>query len=613
MKKVRAGLWALVWAMVLSTQALAGTWTAKGFLYKPHLGARGAEEKARFDSGLDRIDTRLGKEVWVGDPNYGTTFQDAVTTIGSATTILRVPVGTYNINSDITIPTNITLKPERGTVFAIADAKTLTINGGFKPELCQVFSLTGSGKADLSYAKIDKIWAEWWYSGSGDFAPALNAAIQSAPSRASLPITWSGSYTATSKVSVNRNGVLISAQGISCGLGFNPSGDETLFEFKHATPSTSIINCGLDKIYMLGYGTHTKTFIKLVDARIFALGNVEVYDGTGHSGIGLHIQGRDHIRIEKFKAFADRPVLIDNDPNIATESLDGVVFRDLYLICNDTNGKNIEVATGTVLTAVTFEGAIHFNCGKYGFYWNDTTATLCSQHIKLSNMRFEQATTGGTGVYISTNQNLYALVLDNIQTDGSTGYYLRKVADATLRGCFYSGSYATPDKALDIDTTCGRVVLIDCQWMNGTVSVGGMTKTFGTDMVYGGIGYQRIIEVYSNNSNLGYASHLINGVRTWAWRGQLASGATLSLPINSGDCDAVNIFVSGHKTDGTAHEAAWFIIGHGGGAMVVGTANAAIGWNASGKLTMQDAYTLKNNLNYTIDVVVNMSWKSPLE
>lgn len=613
MTKVRAGLGVLLWAMVMSTQALAGAWTAKSFIYKPALGARGATEKSTFDSGLDRGDARLGKEVWVGDPNYGSTFQDAIGAIGSSTATLRVPVGTYSITSNLTIPANITLKPERGAVFALADTKTLTINGGFQPVLCQVFSLTGSGKADLSNAKIDKFFAEWWYSGSGDFAPALNAAIQCAPTRPSINITWSGSYTCTTKVSVNRDKVNVRAQGISAGLGFNPASDETLFEFKRSDTAYPLSNCSLKDIYIIGYGSATKTSIKLVDVRAFHLENVEVWDDTGHGGIGLHMQGRDHTRVEKFKSWADRPILIDNNP-YCNESLDAVVFRDLYLACKDTNGKNIEVASGTWLTAVTFEGAIHFNCGKYGFYWNDTTATLCSQHIKLSNMRFEQATTGGAGVYISTNQNLYALVLDNLQMDGSTGYYLRKVADATLRGCHYNGVYATPDKALDIDTTCGRVVLIDCYFANGSVSPGGMKKTFGTDMVYGGRGGQRTLEVYSSTTDLQYQSCLINGVRTWCYKGNLADGATLNIPPSNADLVGT-IIVSAMKGS-AAPESALFAVGQGAYRVkVAGTTNTSVNDDA-GKLCLlggSGCYVLKNNLGAAVDLVVTCYWNTSSE
>jgi len=75
-------LFLILWLSIfLSIPAWAGTTTTNGFLYLPSLGASGIDEKNLFDGGLNRVDTRLGKEIWVGDPNYGTTLSTAVTTV----------------------------------------------------------------------------------------------------------------------------------------------------------------------------------------------------------------------------------------------------------------------------------------------------------------------------------------------------------------------------------------------------------------------------------------------------------------------------------------------------------------------------------------------------
>lgn len=150
MKRFSPWLLALIWTVVSFTQASGGTWTPGEFLYKPSLGARGEAEKNLFDSGLDRIDARLGKEIWVGDPKYGTTLQSAISAIGSATTTLRVPPGTWNISSNLTVPANIHLKAEKGAILSISTTKTLTINGGLEAGPYQIFSCTGTGKVILA-------------------------------------------------------------------------------------------------------------------------------------------------------------------------------------------------------------------------------------------------------------------------------------------------------------------------------------------------------------------------------------------------------------------------------------------------------------------------------
>ena len=79
---------------LFSCLAWAGDLTTNQFFYKPALGTRGATEHNHFAGGLDRVDARLGKEIWVGDPKCGSTFQDAIAAIDVNNVILRVPAGT---------------------------------------------------------------------------------------------------------------------------------------------------------------------------------------------------------------------------------------------------------------------------------------------------------------------------------------------------------------------------------------------------------------------------------------------------------------------------------------------------------------------------------------
>ena len=174
------GLLALIGVLILTMQVMAGVWTPNNFSYKPDEGARGKQEKVRFDSGSDRIDARLGKEIWVGDPNYGPTLQGAIAAIGATAAILRLPTGTHSINADLTIPANVTLAMERGAILTIVTGKTLTINGGLEAGLYQIFSCIGTGSVDLRYNRsIKEIYTEWW-GAKADGTTDSTAAFQSA-------------------------------------------------------------------------------------------------------------------------------------------------------------------------------------------------------------------------------------------------------------------------------------------------------------------------------------------------------------------------------------------------------------------------------------------------
>jgi hypothetical protein len=171
------GLIVILTALVLC----AGTWTEHGFIYKPDLGAKGPEEKATFDTGLDQLDARLGKYKTLGDPNYGT-LPEALASIGAEGTTLFIPAGTVNVAEDLTVPANVHLQVLKGGIFQVDDGVTLTIDGSFEAGPWQVFA--GTGQVNMSNAKVGTAYMQWWADGgankfweSGLGSAAANIAI----------------------------------------------------------------------------------------------------------------------------------------------------------------------------------------------------------------------------------------------------------------------------------------------------------------------------------------------------------------------------------------------------------------------------------------------------
>jgi hypothetical protein len=211
-----------------------GVWTSNQFLYKPGMGARGEVEKNFYDSGLNLVDARLAKEVWVGDPQYGSTLQTAVAGIGSNNVTLRIPAGTQNISANLSIPANITLKPERGAVLAIATDKTLTINGGLDAGLYQVFSCAGTGM--VTFKSVPWVYPEWWGAvgnGTTDDSAALNSAATSVRGvYGTVNLTALPGYAAASQIDFRnisvknqaRTRIFTSYAGAAVLIGWNTSG-----------------------------------------------------------------------------------------------------------------------------------------------------------------------------------------------------------------------------------------------------------------------------------------------------------------------------------------------------------------------------------------------------
>src|SRR5271157_4554209 len=87
-----------------------GTWQPKGFGYAPGQTAEGSTNNVNTALSQARIDARLGKQIWMADPNYASTLASCVAAIGSNTATLHYSAP-FSIASNLTIPANITLAP----------------------------------------------------------------------------------------------------------------------------------------------------------------------------------------------------------------------------------------------------------------------------------------------------------------------------------------------------------------------------------------------------------------------------------------------------------------------------------------------------------------------
>jgi len=112
-----------------------------------------------------------------------TDLSKAVQDAGSMPTTLYITQD-IAVNSDLTVPENITLSVERGGKIIVAQGVTLTINGSVDAGLYQIFDGLGVVMGDI---KVEAIYPEWFFSGeynneASDWAPAINKAISLANS-----------------------------------------------------------------------------------------------------------------------------------------------------------------------------------------------------------------------------------------------------------------------------------------------------------------------------------------------------------------------------------------------------------------------------------------------
>lgn len=284
-----------------------------------------------------------------------------------------------------------------------------------------------------------------------DDTAAFNMAIQAAGSMRKIYLP-KGKYIVSSELLINNDRVRIAGEGVNITvIDFRPITDGALFKVSNgaAINFQSMIS-GMTLTSQ--DTTHTKIALDIWDVSEFDLYDISIAGANGHwqgaGSVGLQTHGREATRVKKLTIFAEKPVQISDNPNHLID-IDHWHFEDLYLASNIIGSPLITIDSGVNLTDTTFDGIQPLVGGAGIFYWNDTTSTISSYGLSISNVRGEQTTNANSWmIYIKHNVALYGLHLTNLHSDpGNHGLYLRKIFSGTIRGFEFTG----PGVALDYD------------------------------------------------------------------------------------------------------------------------------------------------------------------
>jgi hypothetical protein len=555
---------------------------------------------------------------------YGTAGQAAIIAaladIGSKQKTLVLYPGlldtttAWSITADQAIPANVALKISHGAILSIATTKTLTINGGLEAGLYQIFSCSGTGKVTFGYDAAKEVYPEWWYSGSGDFSPAIQAAIDSGTGGVTVSVPTCICQTQIN-VDWNYTRLIGRGKGLTT-VYFQPSGTATLFYLRNATASKSLMHITMRDMQLTANNTQTKTYINAIDVQNSEFSNLIIYDVGSTGSIGLQINGRDETSLSRISITAKQPIVVGANPNnpaAGYEAMDAWRWTNIQTMCDSPTGTNVLFQDGDYTIANLQVDGLNMNLGQYGIYWKQTGASYISQQNCFKNVRYEQtqSASGSYGIYVKHNQGQYNLTIQNVQIDAHTGLYLRNVVDAVLINYAYAPGSASPGNAYDFDTTCRAITAVNSTLSSaGTLSLGGMRKSFATEVSYGDTIPHRCFEQFVSSTDTGYQSILFNGVRRWSWHGTLGAGASISLPIIAATAGEGSIRVAAYVAGDTNEFLDCFITQ---GAIPVRLSNSTTNTadsDQAGKICLISgaAMSLKNNRAYTATITLVADW-----
>jgi hypothetical protein len=141
-------------------------------------------------------------------------FAWMVKQIGSNKATIEMPAGTYAFNEDYTVPDNIEIVPQYGTLLAPAAGKTLTVSAKMRPVRFQVFS--GAGRVVFGEGAIGVIYPEMFGAAPGietniDSGPAFSKAV--AAGEWNSAISGRGTYNIKTPIVISQKPVTLRGEG----------------------------------------------------------------------------------------------------------------------------------------------------------------------------------------------------------------------------------------------------------------------------------------------------------------------------------------------------------------------------------------------------------------
>ena len=382
------------------------------------------------------------------------------------------------------------------------------------------------------------------YLSQQTFTPSLNIP---AGNYYFTPSVATPGLTMFNYVGVSQNAPRISGSGKNATvLNFVPNANNQIFfSFKYTGANPLIGGCIEHLRLATSDNTYSKVLLKLIDCAETTLENfaTAMVTQTALDSVGVHVLGREALRIMNSELRGSVPLRIGANPNNAQYDADLLSCTNTLFYCAGTTSAltsaPVLLDANTVISDVNFKGCDFIGAFLNGFYFASDGSGLGNFGLSFDTCRSEGMTASVStySVYVSmtssnpmttmtmrncnwvgTNGGVYTNYVNNIALDtmdfGQTGttpiMNVNNAQSMTWRNVYTPASTTAP---LTLDSS------LRMSWAAPTQG----TFSQPTNAVW----VNNPAALYNPRPTREMSAH------KWYWAGTIANGASINLPINS--------------------------------------------------------------------------------
>ena len=283
-------------------------------------------------------------------------------------------------------------------------------------------------------------------NGSTDDTPyfinAINAAINSRTSNILGAVIYvpQGYYRITETLEIRAGLQLLGDAVRGSVLYFAPTKDDTCIQMGSLTSNQDKFNTVKNIEIRSATATYNKVGIHIIDCSEALIDHcyIRFADAPKHlDDRGIVLAGRESVTVSNCGIYAPVPIHICDTSGVGSDNCN---FENMYLVSiPEPTGLTracVLIDPTTNASHISFTGRQAWARGDYALVYNCDTSSANFPSLRLSNIRYEQATANDTYSFnFDCVQGGLKVTMDNCKTSPEHGGIFARSASLYLRGC----------------------------------------------------------------------------------------------------------------------------------------------------------------------------------